>query len=383
MTFTKKNKMDYEFEENPPWRKGELPTTTEMVREITQWRKRFANPSKLVQRIIDYHAENAAVDYVHNMSRGEIVGTQTREDTQEVVEKVLKSEPNEREEEGKEFTETVNNYKAMKHIYKLYKEEKGLITIEQVNDTHKILMNGIHKDHGKIRDGDVSCTWDGEDYTYTLHEFVDSLLHVLIVHHTECIEHLRQLDVESEEYTAGVFRCAARLMFEFVHLHPYAGGNGRMCRLLANYVLQLITPFPVAIYHSDESRSTRDDYVKAIVRCRDNPEEGPRALAAMLVDGAWYGWKKLIAFEEKRSEVSMVIKKSLFQEQREKYISHELRHIWKVLEMKGNTMSEEEVMEKVVEVVSGVDTTLLARPFYMETEVQLKNDIHFFLNVYN
>ena len=217
----------------------------------------------------------------------------------------------------------------------------------------------------------------------TMHEVVEALFYALIDHHTECMEYLHQSDTESEEYTAGVFKCAARLMFDFVDTHPYMDGNGRMSRLLANYVLGLITPFPVAIYHSSESRSARDDYVNAVIHCRDNPEEGPRALAAMLVEGAWYGWKKLITFVEKSTEVSMVIKKSLFRKQREEYISNKLSHIWKALEMTGTKMSKEEVTMKVVEIVSGVDTTSLAHPFYMETKVQLETDIHFFLNVYN
>ena len=45
-------------------------------------------------------------------------------------------------------------------------------------------------------------------------------------------------------------------------------------------------------------------------------------------------------------------------------------------------MSKEEVTEKVVEIVSGVDTTSLAGPEYKETKVQLETDVHFFLNVY-
>jgi len=57
-----------------------------------------------------------------------------------------------------------------------------------------------------------------------------------------------------------------------------------MCRLLANHVIS-ITPFPVRLHHSNHSnRSGQGDYIKAIVQCRKHPEEGPRKLAAMLVE---------------------------------------------------------------------------------------------------
>ena len=378
-------KINYEFEENPPWRRGELPTTTEMVREITQWRKRFANPSGLVQRRIAHYAKIAAVDYVHNLNKGEMVGTQTRADTQEIIEELMVSETFEQEGKGKKFKETINIFKAMKHLFELHeeKEKKGLIAVEEINDTHRILLKDLHSNPGKIRETVAFTQWNNEDHYYPPPELVDLLFYALIFHHTECVEYLHQSDTESEEYTENVFKCAARLMFEFVDAHPYGNGNGRMSRLLASYVLRLITPFPVTIYHSDESRSAYDDYVNAIVRCRDNPEEGPRALAAMLVEGAWYGWKKLIAFVEKSSEVSMVIKKRLFQEKGEEYISQELGRYWKALEMKGIKMSKEDVTKKVVEVVSEVNTTSLACHLYMETKIQLETDIHFFLNVYN
>ncbi len=84
-------------------------------------------------------------------------------------------------------------------------------------------------------------------------------------------------------------------MVRFTSIHPYGDGNGCMCRLLANYIVGLITPFPVSLYHIEENRSTEEDYINAIVLWRKYPKEGPYELAAMLVEGAWHGWKQLFS----------------------------------------------------------------------------------------
>ena len=71
----------------------------------------------------------------------------------------------------------------------------------------------------------------------------------------------------------------------------------RCVGVLGNYVVNLITPFPVGLYHTDDqNRCGRADYMNGIVQCRDNQEEGPRELAAMLVEGAWNGWKTFFSY---------------------------------------------------------------------------------------
>ena len=88
-------------------------------------------------------------------------------------------------------------------------------------------------------------------------------------------------------------KCAARLLFDFVDTHPFVNGNGQMCRRTG----KLCTPFPVGLYHTDDqNRCGRADYMNGIVQCRDNQEEGPRELAALLVEGAWNGWKTFFSY---------------------------------------------------------------------------------------
>ena len=105
-----------------------------------------------------------------------------------------------------------------------------------------------------------------------------------------------------------VFKCAARLLFDFVDTHPFGDGNGRMCRLLANYVLMLITPLPVGLYYTNSSG--QKDYIDAIVQCQNHLEEGLCDLAALLVEGAWNGWKTFFkTLEYRKSCVGPIVVK--------------------------------------------------------------------------
>ena len=72
-----------------------------------------------------------------------------------------------------------------------------------------------------------------------------------------------------------------------------------MLKLLANFVLSAITPFPVSAYIEDGIRSRRT-YIDAIMAARNlanamltrlNP---PEDLSALFIECAWQSWQELI-----------------------------------------------------------------------------------------
>ena len=154
----------------------------------------------------------------------------------------------------------------------------GLLTVQQICDVHRILLSGLDSRAGELRSTRV-CT----EYCGHIHWYPEpaAASEIIVDHHNFHMDR-RPGQASLPEDTWYIFNCAAWLLFHVVNTHPFPDSNGHTGRLLANYVLSLVTPFPVPLYSAN-----REDYVGAIVHCREQPEEGLQKLVAMLVKGAW------------------------------------------------------------------------------------------------
>ena len=300
--------MDYEITESPQWRRSIDKKSEELVRGISDYIDQYeALPDSSKEFCKKKFWRAMAVDYIFNLNVGELVGTQTKKDTKRVLEELWTnragSAPATRIVDNKEREirrkETMNTYNAMEMLHQEIRnemEDSGLLTVQRVCDVHKVLLDGLHNNNGNLRRTDVYTRYNGEVHYYPPVDTAEQRFYDSVDSHNEYMDQLFKANTSVSKYqrTANFFKCAARLMFELVDAHPFSDGNGRMCRLLANHVLSHITPFPVVLYHSKHpNRCSRIDYIEAIVKCRNSPNEGPSDLAAMLVDGAWIGWKCL------------------------------------------------------------------------------------------
>ena len=201
--------------------------------------------------------------------------------------------------------QTEEDEKIKKNLFKtalLYSKElfkdssgTGIISVDEICVIHRKLMRGLRADCGNFRKTEAYAVTprDDEKYYYTNHSEIEKKLFTVIDHHNT---HMEQLDSSLSMYDKLVtlVKCAAWLLFNFVDIHPFGDGNGRMCRLLAAYTMMVMTPFPVHVYYVNpeegSSMPSRDDYMSAIVSCRQHPKKEPSMIAALLVDGLYYGW---------------------------------------------------------------------------------------------
>ena len=235
------------------------------------------------------------VDFVYHSNIGEDVGTQTREETTKCLEQYTRGSESSKTQQDRE---TTNTYIALEHVNGLFKDtmaRTGLLTVQEICEIHRKLMNKLHPDCGNIRKTNVyTVTPDGEKYEYPHYDVVENALYTLIDHHNIHMEKLRAQDSSLSIYDklVAVLKCASWLLFNFVDIHPFGDGNGRMCRLLAAYTMMVMIPFPIHPYYvNTEERPCRDDYIDAIISCRRHPKKEPSMIAALLVDALYYGWQ--------------------------------------------------------------------------------------------
>ena len=295
--------LKFEFEEHPSWRSPEKKTTSEMLREIAELTDRYETLPEEAHKFSQYwFARAMAVNYIYHSNVGEDVGTQTMDETETLLERLFDKKELQESDKSKEKMETINTCKAMRAIHEIHKEmeKTGMLTVRQVCEVHKVLMDGLHPKCGKIRESEVFASCQNGPHFYPSPQIAEQLFYSVLDRHNIHMASFKSATTTCEMID-HLFKCAAWLLFHFVNTHPFSDGNGRMCRLLANYVLSVITPFPVALYHSHHSnRSGRQNYIDAIVECRNHPEQRPCKLATMLVEGAWWGWTCLFQNLEQR-----------------------------------------------------------------------------------
>lgn len=133
----------------------------------------------------------------------------------------------------KDILEVENYYKALKILDEMSKSKKG-ITEQEILKLHKIVIEGLvgKEKVGKFRPGDVFVLDDLGDGREMLRfkappaKEIPKLLKILL-------EWLR----ESKKDTIHPIIRAGILHLEFVSIHPFTDGNGRVARLLTQLQL--------------------------------------------------------------------------------------------------------------------------------------------------
>ena len=267
--------------------------TTDHVNKICEYKTKLEELPEITRRLHGDFSRTMEIEYIHKLNIGELIGTQGIEETQSALLQVNKADSdlcNTVNKMGRDMLETQNTYAALNYLQKVICQEMnktGLLTVQQICDVHRILLSGLDSRAGELRSTSVCTEYRGNIHWYPEPAAASEIIYTIVDRHNLHMDR-RPRQASLSEDTWYIFNCAAWLLFHVVNIHPFPDGNGRTCRLLANYVLSLVTPFPVPLYHPN-----REDFVDAIVHCREQPEEGLQNLVAMLVEGAWRSWNCL------------------------------------------------------------------------------------------
>ena len=313
--------LDFTIPEQPSWREEHKPTS-EKLKDIIRWRKQYDALTEEDKQFCEKRfARIMAIKYVYESNVGESVGTQTYEDTKEILECLMTKKNVQREWTTKE-KETINTEKALRRMHELHAQSEmdhtGMLTVQQICDIHNILLNGLRtlQDEGNLRQTDAYTKRpNGDTHCYPEPEQIEAMIYAAIDEHNIHMEYMPSV-TSMETRIPYIIKSAAWLLARFVTIHPFGDGNGRLCRLLANYVLSLVTPFPVHVYQT--ANVERLVYLNAIIQCQDD-DSNPLDLAALLVDSIWIGWdslfKSLETWKKSKQNISIIIRWSKLEEE--------------------------------------------------------------------
>ncbi len=155
----------------------------------------------------------------------------------------------------KDCMETKCHYDAIKFLYSsLYAKTEDL-TEADIKKLHEVMMPASFSDSGKIGEWksgpNATYIYDrGQPVMllYPMPQEIPALMKTFI-------QHLNRKPASSD----AALDAYCRLHLEFVSIHPFSDGNGRMARLLANLPLMRCGELPVII-----PSSRRQQYIKII-----------------------------------------------------------------------------------------------------------------------
>lgn len=208
-----------------------------------------------------------------------------------------------------QYLETVQLSEAVKFLDRYYQEihlaasREGLqgaaalcVSPEMIQGMHEVLVYGSKHMGGQLRTGQAITGTPGTSdvHVYPQPEQLQDLLLGVCDQFNRA---LLNVPADLEEAIPWLYQLAAVLFVQFVTVHPFSDGNGRLGRIVASHVLREVMPFPVTPY-ADGTASTRSVFIQAIIAGRGADQRAflelgpPEDFAALLIEAGWEAWQR-------------------------------------------------------------------------------------------
>ena len=209
--------------------------------------------------------------------------------------------------------ETKCHYDAIKFLYSKMYEKAGDLTADDIKNLHKVMMPSSFDDNKVIGDWKSTPNATYINYQdqpvmllYPLPREIPALMDTFI-------QHINR-KIESPDDALDMY-CLLHL--EFVSIHPFSDGNGRMARLLANIPLMRCGELPIIIPSSQRQR-----YIKIISSAQQTipvEEKNGKPLRKMVVPDKFdIAQFKAFCIEQRKVVMDLVDEARRFQELRNK-----------------------------------------------------------------
>ncbi|MDD5254311.1 MAG: Fic family protein [Candidatus Nanoarchaeia archaeon] len=201
------------------------------VRNLTNSKnKQFTNPFCITSKITDWKMK-----YIYNTDK--IEGNPL---SMQDVRTILTVGSLSVEQDSKAVLETVNSRTALDNIF----ETSNELNIDFIKKLHLATQQGIDELAGGYKDKE-NCITDNEGTlidTTTPVEFVEKRMDELLSWY------------DKNKSKLHPFVLAIIFHNQFVYIHPFNDGNGRVARLLLNFILIKNAYFPIIFYNDEKSK---------------------------------------------------------------------------------------------------------------------------------
>lgn len=279
---------DYAISESPTWRSidNHLPhLTSEILRKIHSFLSCFQSLDPNHQERIRHSIrKNECIRFVLHSNNLELSGTQAEGDTRTACEQYWKDR--DATAASRDQRKSMNMLSALERMYEISSEmrldpcddhERLFLTVDTILDLHRTLGSDIMDGAGVFRE--ASSGPHGYDYVYLDHHLVQDHLGCLVDEHNRlCASMAASGKLHSLEER---IKLASWFAFEFMDIHPFSNGNGRLGRLLCAWHFLDILPAPLVF------RNDRDCYLQSLVDGRASVPHCPSVFAAFVVESMY------------------------------------------------------------------------------------------------
>ena len=173
--------------------------------------------------------------------------------------------------------EVTQHLDAFFYLHDQIVRDKKPLDERMIRAAHRILMGGLIENAGKWRDCDVHAG----HHLFPIATYIPAAMANFIARYNQQAQQLATKSNDTRQLDS--FYLATQISYEFVAIHPFVDGNGRLSRLLLNVALLAAgVPFCVALGFSSGHKKARAHYFRCIQHACDNQGQ-VRQLASVVL----------------------------------------------------------------------------------------------------
>jgi Fic family protein len=236
-----------------------------MIKDIETFLSKYQTDKRFAEFIDKQYQCIMITQFILSSNRIEMVGTQTLNETVRLLNARAPKKPTIHEKETLQTQEALQFVESMFHEFvsqSTYPGEVFYLTENLLLETHQIMMKGLCEDVGRYRTRDVGTFSDFGFITFENAHNVPARISGLVDNHNNVM-----YGFKAQPPLIDIIKISAKWLHEFLRIHPFVDGNGRVARLWMAYMLRSCIPFMVSILPGLRSRyilALQDNDIKAL-----------------------------------------------------------------------------------------------------------------------